>query len=124
MDIDPHTLQRILDRIEKQMRCPQCGRQVPVDFSSVRLMAENAMLLQVKCDDCNAYIVLQASLQGMEHVDSKPFDIDETANVSTTLKLGKNEMDALKDSIQESGGSFTKLFKEVKIEQEDLPLED
>ncbi|MBT7929493.1 hypothetical protein HN682_06225, partial [Candidatus Peregrinibacteria bacterium] len=62
MDIDPHTLQRILDRIEKQMRCPQCGRQVPVDFSSVRLMAENAMLLQVKCDDCNAYIVLQASL--------------------------------------------------------------
>src|SRR5262245_30111077 len=56
MDIDPHTLQQIIQRIYQQMRCPQCSKRVPVDFSSVRLASDDFLLLQLKCDTCDAFI--------------------------------------------------------------------
>ncbi|KKW36979.1 MAG: hypothetical protein UY85_C0067G0010 [Candidatus Peribacteria bacterium GW2011_GWB1_54_5] len=110
MDIDPHTLQQILQRIYQQMRCPQCGKRVPVDFSSVRVMADQAMLLQLKCDMCNAYIVLHASLQGVEALNAQPYKEDITANVSTSLELNKEELAMLRKGLTEAGGSFEELF--------------
>ncbi|HLD32369.1 MAG TPA: hypothetical protein VJB10_02145 [Candidatus Peribacteraceae bacterium] len=110
MDIDPHTLQQILQRIYQQMRCPQCGKRVPVDFSSVRVMADQAMLLQLKCDMCNAYIVLHASLQGVEALSAQPYKEDITANVSTSLELNKEELAMLRKGLTEAGGSFEELF--------------
>jgi hypothetical protein len=48
MELDPHTLQQIIQRIYQQMRCPQCGKRIPVDFTSVRLAGDDFMLLQLK----------------------------------------------------------------------------
>lgn len=111
MEIDPHTLQQILQRIYQQMRCPQCGKRVPVDFSSVRVVADQAMLLQLKCETCNAYIVLHASLQGVDQLSAKAYEEDITANVSTSLELSNSELQMLRQGLSEAGGSFEALFK-------------
>lgn len=81
-----------------------------MDFSSVRVMADNAMLLQLKCDSCNAYIVLHASLQGVEHLSAVPYEEDDTANASTSLELNSEELAMLKEGLSQSGGSFETLF--------------
>ena len=114
MDLDPHTLQQILDRIKQQMRCPQCGKHVPVDFSSVQVVSEDAMLLQLKCDSCNAFIVLHASLQGVENIQAQLEEEQEdgTVNVSSTMQVSKDEMTTLQKALEKSGGSFEKLFEE------------
>jgi len=111
MEIDPHTLQHILQRIYQQMRCPQCGKRVPVDFSSVRVVADSTMLLQLKCDMCNAYIVLQASLQGVEELEMQAYKQDETANNSTTLEFSEKELGMLQEGLEQAGGSFESLFE-------------
>jgi hypothetical protein len=118
MEIDPHTLQQILHRIYQQMRCPQCGRRVPVDFSSVQVVADAAILLQLRCDSCNTYIVLQASLQGMEQITGKPYEYDVTANVSSSMEMSNDEMVLLHSALEQHGGSFEALFKEVHIEED------
>lgn len=120
MDIDPHTLQQILQRIYQQMRCPQCGKRVPVDFSSVRVVADHAMLLQLKCDMCNAYIVLHASLQGVEHLGARPYKEDITANASTSLELNKEELAMLRKGLTEAGGSFEELFNRYGTTDESM----
>ena len=66
MDMDPHTFQHIIRRIEQQMRCPQCGKHIPVEFPSVRMASDDYLLLQLRCDTCDAYIVLHASMQGAQ----------------------------------------------------------
>ena len=116
MDLDPHTLQAILQKIYQQMRCPQCGKKVPVDFSAVRVCAGDSILLQLKCDDCDAHIVLQASLQGIENITAPPYERDSLSNASTTLDLSKEEVQILRNAIEESGGSFQKLFKKNDAE--------
>lgn len=111
MDLDPHTLQQILDRIKQQMRCPQCGKNVPVDFASVRVVSEDAMLLQLKCDSCNAFIVLHASLQGVENIAPvEEVEEEGTVNVSSTMQISKEELAVLNKALEGSGGSFKKLF--------------
>jgi hypothetical protein len=122
MDIDPHTLQQILDRIKQQMRCPQCGKHVPVNFSSVRVMSDNALLLQLKCDSCNAFIVLHASLQGVDQISDEVFNDEEgTTNASSTLQMSEDEMKMLNAALEESGGSFGKLFEKY---DEDTPSKE
>jgi hypothetical protein len=116
MEIDPHTLQLILTRIRQQMRCPQCGKQVPVDFSSVRVVSERAMLLQLKCETCAAFIVLHASLQGVEKLGAKPFETDTRRNVSSSLRLSDREVQMLRQALDESGGSFEQLFRKYGVE--------
>jgi hypothetical protein len=115
MELDPHTLQQILLRIRQQMRCPQCGKQVPVSFSSVRVVGENAMLLQLKCDTCNAYIVLHASLQGLEKLGARPFEEDARRNVSSSLRLSDDEVKILHEALDQSGGSFEQLFRKYGV---------
>ena len=116
MELDPHTLQQILERIKSQMRCPQCGKHVPVDFSSVRVAADDALLLQLKCDSCNAFIVLHASLQGVEHIKTIPEEElkegEDVVNASSTLEVSKKEMEMLGSALEQSGGSFNKLFED------------
>jgi len=117
MELDPHTLQQILLRIRQQMRCPQCGKQVLVDFSSVRVVGENAMLLQLKCDTCNAFIVLHASLQGIDKLGARTFEADGRKNASSSLQLSEDEMGMLRQALDQSGGSFEHLFKKYGVEQ-------
>ncbi len=81
-----------------------------MDFSSVRVVADQAMLLQLKCDMCDAYIVLHASLNGVENGDVEPYKEDITANASTSLELNKEELSMLRSGLTESGGSFEELF--------------
>lgn len=109
MELDPHTLQQILQRIYQQMRCPQCGNRVPVDFSAVRVIAAGSLLLQLKCEDCNAFIVLHASIQGIPKIGMQEEQSGMT-NASSTLQLSGQEMEMLHQALQESGGSFEKLF--------------
>ncbi len=109
MELDPHTLEQIIRRIEQQMRCPQCGKKVPVDFASVRVAGDNFLILQLKCETCDAYIVLHATLQGPA-IDAKNPE-DKMVNASSTLHLKDEEIAQLKKGLEQSGGSFEQLFK-------------
>ncbi|MDD3896839.1 MAG: hypothetical protein PHU04_03285 [Candidatus Peribacteraceae bacterium] len=110
MEMDPHTLQQILEKIHQQMRCPQCGKKVPVNLEAIKVISEEAMLLQLKCEGCNAYIVLQASLAGVEQVSAPPYEGNEFANASSTLTDEKS-IELLRKAVESSGGSFTKMFR-------------
>ncbi|MEK7563032.1 MAG: hypothetical protein AAB544_01430 [Patescibacteria group bacterium] len=116
MELDPHTLQQILTRIYQQMRCPQCGNRVPVDFSAVRVVAAGSLLLQLKCEDCNAFIVLHASIQGVPRTE-KEEEQSGIVNASSTLQLSGKEMEMLEGALKESGGSFEKLFAKYAKEE-------
>ena len=120
MDIDPHTLQQILQRIHQQMRCPQCGSRVPVDFSSVQVVASNAMILQLKCGGCGAFIVLNASVAGGEEFEYE-LEGKATVNTSSKLNLASDEAKMLGKALDECDGSFEKLFEKYggeKVEGE------
>lgn len=113
MEFDPHTLNQIIQRIQQQMRCPQCGEKIPVDFASVRLTGDDFVLLQLKCEVCDAYVVLHASLQGMKNAQAALKEKEEEMglNASSALTLQDSEVDTLRDAIKGSGGSFENLFK-------------
>jgi hypothetical protein len=121
MDFDPHTLQQIIQRIYQQMRCPQCGKRVPVDFTSVRMAADDFMLLQLKCETCDAYIVLHASLQGTENMQGQESTM---VNESSTLSMKEEEVTMLREALSASGGSFQELFQKFgNAEDPDTHLE-
>ncbi len=111
MELDPHTLQQIIRRIEQQMRCPQCGKRIPVDFTSVRMAGDDFMLLQLKCETCEAFIVLHASLQGAEKLGITSKD-DETVNASSALNLKEKEVEMLREALKQSNGSFENVFRQ------------
>ncbi len=93
------------------MRCPQCGQKVPMDFASVKVASESAILLHLHCDRCNAHIVLQASLNGVEQISAPPYEADGRANASSTLKINEGDMNKLRQALQEAGGSFSQYFR-------------
>lgn len=109
MELDPHTLQLIIHKISQQMRCPQCGKHIPIDFTSVRIAGDDFLLLQLRCDTCDAYIVLHASLRVAEHpgIEAR----DGTMNVSSSLNLREGEIDQLREALKQLGGSFESVFK-------------
>jgi len=111
MEFDPHTLHQILQRIKQQMRCPQCGEKVPVDFASIRLTNEDFMLLQVRCDMCDAYIVLHASLAGIKNIKVEKEDKERIMNASSTLCQKDSEIEDLRVTLEKAGGSFDQLFQ-------------
>lgn len=113
MEFDPHSLHQIIQRIRQQMRCPQCGEKVPVEFPSVRLSGDDFLLLQLKCDTCDAYIVLHASLQGLKGVTTEK-EPGKIMNASSTLCEKDAELDSLREMLSKSGGSFEQLFIESK----------
>jgi hypothetical protein len=109
MDFNPHSLHQILTRIREQMRCPQCGTRVDVDFPSIKLASDEFMLLQLKCESCSAFIVLQVNLTQRSEEKSvvKP---QEFLNASSTLSLSDSEMQTLRSALDACDGSFQKLF--------------
>jgi hypothetical protein len=117
MELDPHSLQQIIQRIYQQMRCPQCGKRVPVDFASVRIAADDFMLLQLRCETCDAYIVLHAALKGGA---APATGKDTTVNQSSVLHLKEGEVGELRQALEASGGSFESLFKQYGG---DLPVD-
>lgn len=115
MEFDPHTLHHLLEKIRQQMRCPQCGEKVPVDFSSVRLNGDDFLLMQLKCQSCQAYIVLHASLQAAKAgVTTKQTEREMGMNVSSTFCKSEEEVKDLRNALQKSGGSFTQMFGKVE----------
>ena len=111
MEMDPHTFQHIIRKIEQQTRCPQCGKHMPVHFPSVRLADDDFLLLQLKCDTCDAYIVLNASLQTARVLKegNQPF-----MNASSSLQLKEEELKVLRAGLEKCDGSFEKLFRKTE----------
>ena len=123
MEMDPHTLQQILQRIYQQMRCPQCGKKVPIDFDSIQVMAESAMLLQLKCEGCNAYVVLQASLNGIEQMSAPPYEENETANASSSLSMSKTDLQQVREALEKSNGSFKEMFEAEEGKEDKVDID-
>lgn len=113
MQFDPHTLHHIIQRIQQQMRCPQCGEKIPIDFAAVKLTGDDFMLFQLKCDVCDAYIVLHASLQGV-NPPKVMGEEDKSMNASSTLCLKEDELLTLRAALDTAGGSFARLFEMTK----------
>lgn len=110
MEFSPHSLNQVLTRIREQMRCPQCGTPVDVDFPSVKIAADEFMLLQLKCESCTAFIVLHVNLRSPEVMKEVPASAT-LLNASSTLTLSEEEMSTLRNALHESNGSFEKLFE-------------
>jgi len=87
---------------------------VPVDFSSVQVVADDAMLLQLKCDGCGSYIVLHASVAGSGK-DIAEVEEVATANISSKLNIATDEVKMVTEALKESDGSFGKLFEKYNV---------
>lgn len=119
MDFDPHTLHQIIQRIQQQMRCPQCGEKVPVDFGSVKLTGDDFILLQLKCHACDAYVVLHASLQeAAKDMVKKEEEKPDGVNASSVLCMKEKDVEAVRISLKKVGGSFNSLFEGAEAEVE------
>ncbi len=96
------------------MRCPQCGERVPVDFAAVRLTGDDFVLLQLKCETCDAYIVLHASLQGIKPAVQAVTEGAHGVNASSALCLTDDQVNQLRGAIESAGGPFNSLFESSK----------
>jgi hypothetical protein len=114
MEFDPHTIHHILQRIRQQMRCPQCGDKVPVEMASVRITGDDFLIMQLRCDACDAYIVLHASLQGIKNLSSPAAEKDALKNASSSIKQDDLEVEGVQRAIERAAGSFDQLFKAEK----------
>ncbi len=112
MEFNPHSLHQILTRIREQMRCPQCGTRIAVDFPSIKLAGDDFMLLQLKCESCSAFIVLHVHLGDQQASESPDAAKEALLNASSTLSLSEKEMATLRQALEKSDGSFQTLFKE------------
>lgn len=112
MDFNPHSLHQILTRIREQMRCPQCGTRVPVDFPAIKIAGDSFMLLQLKCESCTAFIVLHVNLAEQAQAQELTDEQNALLNASSTLTLSEDEMKTLRSALGAYDGSFQNLFKE------------
>lgn len=113
MELDPHTLNQIIQRIAAQVRCPQCGGSVPVEIPSVRCTGDDFLLLELKCADCQAFIVLHACLQGAQSLKAT-IEVPSGKNVSSSLSISEDDVKNLRQMLEQSGGSFKSLFSSKK----------
>lgn len=111
MDFNPHSLHQILTRIREQMRCPQCGTKVPVDFPSIKIAGDGFMLLQLKCESCAAFIVLHVNLGEQAEALAEP-EHTKMLNASSSMSLSKEEMTTLRSALKAYDGSFERLFQD------------
>lgn len=122
MEIDPHTIQQILTKVREQLRCPQCRKKVEVDIESLKVLGDNFAVMQIKCDTCDAYIMLHATLSGEIAVTADDALAEEALaeletpanakNVSTNLLMDENDLKKLRGSLKKANGSFMTLFEE------------
>ena len=110
MEFDPHTIHHILQRIRQQMRCPQCGDKVPVEMTSVRITGDDFLIMQLKCDACDAYIVLHASLQGIKNLSTPGAEKDALKNASSSINGKEIEVQHIQSALEHAAGSFDNLF--------------
>lgn len=115
MEFNPHSLNQILTRIREQMRCPQCGTRVAVDFPSVKMAGTEYMLLQLRCESCTSFIVLHVNLAEQKTPEIERDPADALLNASSTLTLSEKEMETLRSALQSADGSFEKLFKSCEL---------
>lgn len=113
MDYTPHSLHAILSRIREQMRCPQCGTPVPVDFPAIKIAGDDFMLLQLCCGSCSAFIVLHVNLATGKQQNQELSQTRPLLNASSTLSLTEQEMTTLRTALRKYDGSFEKLFRSV-----------
>ncbi len=111
MDYNPHSLHQILTRIREQMRCPQCGTRVLVDFPAIKIASDDFILLQLKCESCNAFIILHVNITEARQAAGEH---DGKRNASSTMHLDEKEMAMLRSALVESGGSFETLFQKIE----------
>lgn len=109
MEIDPHILQQIVQRIEQQVRCPQCSKKLLVDFSSLQVMSDDFAIFQLRCDACDAYVVLNASLKGIEKIGVQEPEEAKSQNVSSTLLEEQADRVKIAGTLK-NRGSFERLF--------------
>lgn len=114
MEFDPHTIHHILQRIRQQMRCPQCGEKVPVEMGSVRITGDEFLIMQLKCEACDAYVVLHASLQGIKSVASPAAEKDSLKNASSAIRGSEAEIEFIERALEKASGSFDHLFQAEK----------
>lgn len=112
MEFNPHSLNQILHRIREQMRCPQCGTGVEVDFPSIKLAGENFMLLELKCEACMSFIVLHVNMVEKSVDEKSNSEIFPSMNASSSVTLSADEMKTLRSALKKFDGSFQKLFEE------------
>ncbi len=123
MDFNPHSLHQILLRIRDQMRCPQCGTRVQVDFPSIKIAGDDFMLLQLKCESCAAFIVLHVNLTEKNKIADNVIVDDGRKNASSQLTLDESEMTTLQNALTAYDGSFEKMFKELPPPAATAPTE-
>jgi uncharacterized Zn finger protein len=116
MEVNPHSLHQILSRIREQMRCPQCGTHISVDFLSVKMTGDDFMLLQLKCESCTSFIVLHVNLTEQDAGDTVLDQRKALLNASSTLSISEDEMKTLHAALKSYDGSFEKLFGTMKKE--------
>ena len=109
MDFNPHSLHQILTRLREQMRCPQCGTHIDVDFPALKMAGEDFMLLQLKCESCSAFIVLHVHMSEQQRREVM-LGRDAMMNASSSLSLTEDEMATLRNALASAEGSFEKLF--------------
>lgn len=66
------------------------------------------MLLQLKCESCSAFIVLQVNIPLAAHQEISRLGLQ---NASSTISVSEEEMHTLRTALDEAGGSFQKLFE-------------
>ena len=107
MNIDPHTIQQILIRIREQLRCPQCRKHMNVGIDSLKVLSDSFAVMQAQCPACDAHIMLHATIAFVEKQESEK---GVGRNASTKLMVDIDEIMEIKKSLQNSNGSFTKIF--------------
>lgn len=110
MDYDPHTIHTIIQKIQQQLRCPQCSRKVPIDWQAVQLTGDDFVLLQLRCDACGAYIVLHAVCKGVREGETERDAKLRVLNASSLLMRSDVELEAMREALRKADGSFERMF--------------
>lgn len=114
MDYDPHTIHTIIQKIQQQLRCPQCSRKIPVDWHAIQLTGDDFVLLQLRCEACDAYIVLHASCQGVREGETPQDAKLRMLNASSLLARSDIELEKIRESLLKADGSFERMFSQEK----------
>ena len=135
MEIDPHTIQQLLTKVREQLRCPQCRKRVDVTLESLRVVGDDFAVLQLKCDVCDAYIMLYATISAkmaalpapkLEEIqntieesqrrssraNARGSEEEVAKNFSTQLLIDADDLEILRKALKEANGSFLSLFEE------------
>ncbi|MBT3835395.1 hypothetical protein HOF56_04085 [Candidatus Peribacteria bacterium] len=113
MEIDPHTIQQILTKVREQLKCPQCRKKVDVTMESLKVVGDGFSVMQLKCEVCDAHIMLYANMASGTLSFSPPYEDHKVGqNASSSMAIHDVDVNQIKDSISKSGGSFMNLFEE------------